>query len=79
MNGTFKIYSGQLSKNVPLLSVMAHNSETSGWNCIKFGSQGDIEILYRFSHFDLGFTSRDFYVTLTLFGVNGRYPKGGSD
>ena len=50
-----------------MLSATAHNSETSGWNCIKFGSQGDIEVLHSFSHFDIGITPRDISVTLTDF------------
>ena len=33
---------------------IAHIFETSGWNNITFGSQGDIGIIHSFSDFDLG-------------------------
>ena len=51
-----------LSKNVPFWFVPAHIFETSGWNNITFGSQGDIGIIHSFSDFDLRMTR----VTLNL-------------
>ena len=45
---------GQLSK-----TVLTHIVETSGWNNITFGSQGDIGIIHSFSDFDLGMTPCD--------------------
>ena len=56
---------------MPFLSVISHNSETSDWKCIKFGSQGDVEVIHSSSHVDLGVTLCDLSVTLTAFGVNG--------
>ena len=58
---------GQLSKNVPFRSVSAHIFETSGWNNITFGSQGDIGIIHSFSDFDLGMIPCD----RELFGGGG--------
>ena len=48
-----------LSKNVPFWSVPAHIFETSGWNNITCGSQGDIGIIHSFSEFDLGMAPCD--------------------
>ena len=45
-----------MSKNVSFWSVLAHIFETSGWNNITFGSQGDIGIIHSFPNFDLGMT-----------------------
>ena len=57
-----------MSKNVPFWSVLAHIFETSGWNNITFGSQGDIGIIHSlFSDFDLGMPPCD----LELFLVGG--------
>ena len=49
-----------MSKNVPFWSVPAHIFETSGWNNITFGSQGDhIRIIHSFSDIDLGMVPCD--------------------
>ena len=48
-----------MSKNVPFRSALTHIFETSGWNNITFGSQGDIGIIHSFSDFDLGMTPCD--------------------
>ena len=48
-----------LSKNVPFWSVPAHIFETSAWNNIKFGPQGDIGIVHSFLDFDLGMAPCD--------------------
>ena len=50
---------GQLSKNMPFWSVLAHIFETSGGNNVTFVSQGDIGIIHSFSDFDLGMTTCD--------------------
>ena len=42
--------------------------ETSGWNNVTFGSQGDIRIIHSFSDFDLVMTPCD----LDLFGGGGQ-------
>ena len=47
-----------LSKNVPFWSVPIHIVETSGWNNITFGSQGN-GIIHSFSDFDLGMSPCD--------------------
>ena len=52
---------------MPFWSVLAHIFETSGWNNITFGSQGDIEISHSFSDFDRGMAPCD----LELFLVEG--------
>ena len=41
--------------------------ENNAWNCIKFGSQGDLEANFDFPYFDHGLTSRDLSVTLAAF------------
>ena len=47
---------GLLSKNVPFLCFIGHNSEPiNGWNCIRFGSQGGIEVKHSFITFGMTF------------------------
>ena len=58
------LFSCVSSKNVPFFFAIAHNFETSGWNGIRFESQGDIEVIHSFSHFDLRTTSYDLCMTL---------------
>ena len=48
-----------LPTNVPFWSVLAHIFETSGWDNITSGSQGDIGIIHCFSDFHLGMTPCD--------------------
>ena len=57
-----------LSKNVPFWSVPAHIFETSEWDNITFGSQGDIGIIHSFLDFDLGMAPCDLEL---LRGVGG--------
>ena len=43
------------------------NSGNNGRNCTIFGAQGDLGRPYDFYTFDLGVTSRDLSMTLTVF------------
>ena len=52
-----------LSKNVSFWPALSHIFETSGWNNITFGSQGDIGIIHSFS--DLGMTPCDLDLGIT--------------
>ena len=66
-----------LSNNVSFSSFLSHIFETSGWNNITFGSQGDIGIIHSFSDFDLGMTpccsaGRPFTFELKTLGEKGR-------
>ena len=57
---------------VPFFST-CRNSGNNGRNCTIFGTQGDIGRPFDFSTFDLGVTSRDLSMTLTVlifFGVS---------
>ena len=51
---------------VPFFSK-CRNSGNNGWNCTIFGAQGDLGRRFDFSTFDLGATSRDLSMTLTVF------------
>ena len=60
-----------LSENVPFWSVIAHIFDTSGWNNITFGSQGNIGIIHSLLDFDLGMPPCDlelfyFHVNITI-------------
>ena len=61
-----------MSKNVPFWSVLAHIFETSGWNNITFGCQGDIGIIHSSSDFDHGMTSCDLELFLGGWASTGR-------
>ena len=43
------------------------NSGSNGRNCTIFGAQGDLQCPFDSSYFDLGVTSRDLSMTLTVF------------
>ena len=54
-----------LKWRVPFFSKCC-NSGNNGWNCTIFGAQGDLGRPFDFSTFDLGVTSRDLSMTLTV-------------
>ena len=47
------------------------NSGNNGRNCTIFGAQGDLGCPFNSPYFDLGVTSRDLYMTLTVFKTRG--------
>ena len=56
---------------VPFFSK-CRNPGNNGRNYTIFGAQGDYGRPFDFSTFDLGVTSRDLSMTLTVFGVSGQ-------
>ena len=75
LTNTFKMVADQRKWGVPIYSKCC-NFVNNSWNCTKFEAQGDRLCPSDLAYFDLGVTSRDLSMTLTVFflnlGVSGR-------